>query len=303
MLEKIDFAFLDSGTGGIPYMISLHEKMPEAKCVYLGDTLHFPYGEKTPEEVTKCASETISEIVRKWNPKVIVVACNTISVTALEDLRKLFPEISIIGTVPAIKLAAKITKNKRIGLLATNATVRHPYCQRLINDFASDCFVAKRGEPDLVNFVEKRYFEASEEERLQAVKPAADFFKSQGCDTIILGCTHFTHIFNEMKKACGDKIQVVDSRDGVANQAIRKLKIKNAELRINESEPKQEENAAIEQRSVSRPQKIECNSNQEIQNLTFFVTKADEKEEEEYKSLCKNMKIPYGGVLHLTIHN
>lgn len=296
MNNKIDFAFLDSGTGGIPYMISLHEKMPEAKCVYLGDTLHFPYGEKTPEEVTKCASETISQIIRTWNPKVIVVACNTISVTALEDLRKLFPEISIIGTVPAIKLAAKITKNKRIGLLATNATVRHPYCQKLIEDFASDCFVAKRGDPDLVNFIEKRYFESSEEERLEAVKPAADFFKSQGCDTVILGCTHFTHIFDEMKKACGDEIQVVDSRDGVANQAVRKWREKQDSSYEVRSKKYDLETA----RPASQNHKIcgnLCESADKIQNLTFFVTKADEKEEEEYKTLCKNMKIPYGGIL------
>lgn len=279
--SRIDFAFLDSGTGGIPYMISLHEKMPEARCVYLGDTLHFPYGEKTPEQVTECAAETIRTVVKNWNPKVIVIACNTISVTALDELRKIFPEISIIGTVPAIKLAAKITRNKRIGLLATNATVRHPYCQRLIDDFASDCFVAKRGDPDLVNFVEKRYFEADEEERLSAVKPAADFFRSQNCDTVVLGCTHFTHIFNEMKKACGEEIQVVDSRDGVANQAIRKLRMQNSKCGI-------DENCA----NVASP-------SDELLNLTFFVTKADKKEEEEYKSLCKNMDIPYGGILRI----
>lgn len=295
MLEKIDFAFLDSGTGGIPYMISLLKKMPEAKCVYLGDTLHFPYGEKTPEEVTKCAGEAISLIIKTWNPKVIVVACNTISVTALEDLRKLFPEISIIGTVPAIKLAAKITKNKRIGLLATNATVHHPYCQKLIEDFAADCFVSMRADPDLVNFVEKKYFEASEQERLDAVKPAADFFKSKNCDTVILGCTHFTHIFDEMKNACGGEIQVVDSRDGVANQAIRKLRIKNEELTISASGAGEETT-----HSASQNHKIcgnLCESADKIQNLTFFVTKADEKEEKEYKTLCKNMNIPYGGIL------
>lgn len=278
---RIDFAFLDSGTGGIPYMISLHEKMPEARCVYLGDTVHFPYGEKTSSQVTECASETISMIVKLWNPKVIVVACNTISVTALDELRKIFPEISIIGTVPAIKLAAKITRNKRIGLLATNATVRHPYCQRLIDDFASDCFVAKRGDPDLVNFVEKRYFEADEEERLAAVKPAADFFKAQNCDTVVLGCTHFTHIFNEMKKACGEGIQVVDSRDGVANQSIRKLRMQNSKCKTDECGA-----------NVASP-------SDELLNLTFFVTKADKKEEDEYKSLCKNMDIPYGGILRI----
>lgn len=276
--SRIDFAFLDSGTGGIPYMVSLHEKMPEARCVYLGDTVHFPYGEKTSAQVTECASETIRMIVNRWNPKVIVVACNTISVTALGELRKIFPDVSIIGTVPAIKLAAKITRNKRIGLLATNATVRHPYCQRLVDDFASDCFVAKRGDPELVNFVEKRYFEAGEEERLAAVKPASDFFKAQRCDTVVLGCTHFTHIFNEMKKACGEEIQVVDSRDGVANQAIKKLKMQDSKFKADEKGPAPENG---------------------LLNLTFFVTKADAKEEDEYKSLCKNMKIPYGGILNV----
>lgn len=277
MAEKItvDFAFLDSGTGGIPYMISLHKKMPEARCVYLGDTAHFPYGEKTPEEVASSASETIRLIIEKWNPKVIVIACNTISVTALEELRKNFPDVAIVGTVPAVKLASEITKNKRIGLLATNATVRHEYCRHLIENFASDCFVAKRGDPALVNFIEKKYFASTDEERMNAVKEAALFFKAQDCDTVILGCTHFTHIFNEMKRACGSKIQVIDSRDGVANQAIRKWKSS----------------------SVNEKPRQEHLSDEDFKNLTFFVTKADEKESEEYKSLCRNMNIPYGGIL------
>ena len=285
--DKVDFAFLDSGTGGIPYMISLHKKMPDAKCVYLGDTANFPYGEKSPEQVTECSSKTIRKIISLWSPKVIVIACNTISVTALEELRKLFPEISIIGTVPAIKLGAKVSKNKRIGLLATNATVKHPSCQRLIEDFASDCFVAKRGDPELVDFIEKKYFTASEEERLEAVKPAADFFKSQNCDTVILGCTHFTHIFSEMEKACGPEVKVVDSRDGVANQALRKLK---SEI---ESESLTADSELTENESESKP-KIESKN---LKNLTFFVTKANQKETLEYEILCRNMNIPWGGII------
>lgn len=343
--DKVDFAFLDSGTGGIPYMISLHKKMPDAKCVYLGDTENFPYGEKSPEQVTSCSSKTIRKIVSLWSPKVIVIACNTISVTALEELRKLFPEISIIGTVPAIKLGAKVSKNKRIGLLATNATVKHPYCQRLIEDFASDCFVAKRGDPELVDFIEKKYFTAGEEDRLKAVKPAADFFKSQNCDTVILGCTHFTHIFNEMKKACGPDVKVVDSRDGVANQALRKLKLElegksfseneteseidaenenelksekidsNSEIELKEpksekidSETEIESKSETESNSKSKIEtsaenlENETNANsasnsKNLENLTFFVTKASQKEILEYEILCRNMDIPWGGII------
>lgn len=267
---SVDFAFLDSGTGGIPYMLSLHEKLPNAKCVYLGDTAQFPYGEKSSEEVILCASKAIQKIIDLWNPKAIVIACNTISVTALEDLRKNFTSLPIIGTVPAIKLAAEITKNKRIGLLATTATVKHPYCQRLIKDFASDCTVIMRADPQLIEFIEKDYFNADENKRLKAVKPAADFFRENNCDTVILGCTHFTHIAEQMKQSCGEAISVVDSRDGVSNQAIRKI----------------HETAGAEK-----------SFNPSLENLTFFVTKANESEVTEYRKLCKNLNIPYGGVI------
>ena len=274
MNDTVDFAFLDSGTGGIPYMLSLHEKLPDAICVYLGDTEHFPYGEKSSEEVTECASKAIERIIDLWNPKAIVIACNTISVTALDSLRQKFPNFPIIGTVPAIKLAAKLTKNKRIGLLATRATVNHPYCKRLAEDFARDCTVFSRADPNLIDFIEKDYFNATEDERLSAVKEAADFFKEKNCDVVILGCTHFTHIADEMRKACGKDIVVVDSRDGVSNQAIRKI---------------HEESGGDVESETSK----EC---RKIKNLTFFVTKADKKEESEYKTLCENLNIPFGGI-------
>ena len=153
MKNSIDFAFLDSGTGGIPYMKELKGKLPSVRCVYLGDTAHFPYGQKSAAEVTECAASSIRKIITLWNPRVLIIACNTISVTALDDLRSIFPELPIVGTVPAIRLAARKSKNRKIGLLATNATVRHPYCERLAKDYASDCQVFNRGDPDLISFI------------------------------------------------------------------------------------------------------------------------------------------------------
>ncbi|MCR5724229.1 MAG: glutamate racemase [Treponema sp.] len=217
----VDFAFLDSGTGGIPYMLALKEKQKAARCVYLGDTAHFPYGEKTPEEVSAAASSVIRMMVERWQPRALVIACNTISVTALDSLRAQFPTLPIVGTVPAIRLAARVTKNKRIGLLATNATVNHPYCARLIADYASDCEVFSRGDPDLVAFIEQKFFTASDAEKYDAVRPAVSFFTERGCDTIILGCTHFTHIAREIAAVAGSGVSVIDSRDGVANQALK----------------------------------------------------------------------------------
>ncbi len=274
----IDIAFLDSGTGGIPYMLELKKKNPFVRCVYLGDTAHFPYGEKTPEEVESSSAQVISQIIKLWSPKAIVVACNTISVTALDFLRRKFPDRPIVGTVPAIKVAAKVTKNKKIGLLATNATVRHPYCQRLISDFASDCQVFSRGDPDLISFIEHDLFTASHEEKIAAVKPAVDFFLSKGCDSIILGCTHFTHVAKEIEEAAGPGVMVVDSRDGVANQALRV-----SELSLSHSDD--EKNISAEKNDLPLDE-------------TFFVTALrGEGDEKEYAALCSRFSIPWGGLL------
>ena len=265
----VDFAFLDSGTGGIPYMLYLKKKYPECTCVYLGDTKNFPYGEKTSEEVTECAAGAVKKIISNFNPKTIVVACNTISVTALEELRKLFPNVPFVGTVPAIKYAAKVTKNKNIGLLATNATVNNAYTSKLINDFASDCNVYSRGDAELVSYIEHNLFTWKKEERLKAVRPAVDFFASKNCDTIILGCTHFIHVANDIAEEAGKNVSVVDSREGVINQAFK-----------------------IE----SHVKKTFEDKAETVKDMTLFVTGFKSYSDEKvYETLCKNFNIPWGG--------
>ncbi len=275
MCNRIDFAFLDSGTGGIPYMLELKKKSPESKCVYLGDTVHFPYGEKTFEEIVECSSSVISTIIKKWNPRSIIIACNTISVTALDTLRKIYKDLPIVGTVPAIKLAAKVSVNRKIGFLATNASVNHKYSDKLIEDYASDCEVYKRGDPDLISFIEHKFFVASQEEKIAAVKPAVDYFCSLGCDTIILGCTHFTHMAKEIEDYFSSKMNckvfVVDSRDGVANHALEIL-------------------PAIKDCKES--------SGELPEDMSFFVTSLNgEEDRREYETLCRNFSIPFGGVI------
>lgn len=253
-------------------MLEVKKKAPLSRCIYLGDTAQFPYGQKSPEEITACASAAISLMLTLWAPRAIVVACNTISVTSLERLRSHF-SVPIVGTVPAIRLAARVTKNKRIGLLATNATVRHPYNARLIKDFASDCTVLSRGDPELIDFVEHRLFCASAQERLCAVKPAVDFFHADFCDTIILGCTHFTHIAEDLSACAGESVRVVDSRDGVANQALRVL------------------DALPLQVPPSRKDTLPA-------DCTFFVTALRSPQDAaEYEALCRRFAIPWGGVV------
>lgn len=215
----VDFVFLDSGTGGLPYLLKLKEIAPQAECVYVGDTANFPYGTKSSEEIISCVISVCNRIIEKFSPRAIVIACNTMSVNALDALRKEHPEIQIIGTVPAIKPASEVSKKRRIGLLATLATVNSEYIQKLKEDFAEDCVLVLREDTELIDFIEHKSFTASAEECEEACRPAAEFFRKENCDVVVLGCTHFLNLADTIQKVCGD-IRVVDSRDGVARRAL-----------------------------------------------------------------------------------
>ena len=277
----MNFAFLDSGTGGIPYMLRLKRLAPDATCAYLADTVHFPYGEKTVPEIIEYATAAVSRIINRWRPETIVVACNTISVSALASLRERFPFVPFIGTVPAIKLAASVTKNKKIGLLATNATVRDAYIRELEKGFASGCTIYSRGDADLVSFIERKLVTAGENEKMRAVKPALDYFAEKDCDTIVLGCTHFTHLADIMQKAAGKNVSVVDSRDGVARHAIEV----HGDFINSKKESENIFTAAADFLS-------------DVPDESFFVTGiSDDKAKAYYRAFCKMLGIPFGGTL------
>lgn len=201
-------------------MQSLLKKKPDASCVYLADNANFPYGEKTHERVVDCVLPLVRKLNQKFNPKAVVLACNTISVNALQILRQEISGVEFVGTVPAIKLAAAVSAKKRIGLLATKATVENPYNMELKEKFASDCELVFRPDPELINFIEKKSFEAGDEECIRAVEPAVRFFRDNGCDVIILGCTHFLNVKQYIEQVCAPDIKVVDSVDGVVRHAL-----------------------------------------------------------------------------------
>ncbi|MGI5173827.1 aspartate/glutamate racemase family protein [Treponema sp. OMZ 840] len=257
-------------------MLHLKEKRPDAFCVYVADTRNFPYGQKSAAEITASAQAAVKLVLRYFNPAALVIGCNTISVTALEQLRASFPSLHFVGTVPAIKQAAAVTKNKRIGLLATQRTVDEPYTADLARQFAPDCTLIKRADPALIYFIEHDFFTASETDKKAAVKPAVDFFSAQGADTIILGCTHFLHLSDVIEKAAGKDVRVVDSKEGVVNQALRLVP---------------EPSAACDSL---------CKTEHRYEDCTFFVTGPDDIDESPYKILAEKLNIPYGGILRET---
>ncbi len=292
-----DFVFIDSGVGGIPYMMKLLEKKPDATCFYVADTTNFPYGEKTNEEVVKCVKELVGIIKSQFAPKVIVLACNTMSVNALEVLRSDFPDVKFVGTVPAIKLAASLSKKRRIGLLATKATCENPYNIELKNKFASDCTIVNRADPDLISFIEHNAFTASREECLEAVKPAVNFFRREACDAVILGCTHFLNFTDVFEEACGADIKVVDSVDGVVRHALEVLdnEIECEPAGVLGAEPLGER---VAQDTAAKRGDLRAGGVFPLLTPNLFITGfRDTEEEKQYNVLCSRFGIKFGGLL------
>lgn len=278
----VDFVFIDSGTGGLPYLLHMREVFPQADCVYIGDTANFPYGEKSHGQIVKCVLDLCEKAIKRFEPKVIVIACNTMSVNALDVVREVFQDVKFVGTVPAIKVAGDISKKRTIGLLATNSTINNPYNIDLKNHFACDCKLVLRGDPELISFIEHESFTATDEQKKAACKDAVDFFRNEGCDVIILGCTHFLNLKNEMQDLCGKEIKVVDSVEGVVNRAVNLL---NKAGGVTGDSPVRR---GSEQRSVSEGKAFP----------TLFITGFhDKKDEKEYDVICKRYNLTFGGKL------
>lgn len=270
MEKKCTFAFMDSGVGGLPYLQELVKVTGFNNCVYYADTRNFPYGEKTDSEIIENACKGVALLIEKFSPEVIVVACNTMSVAALESLRAGFPSVEFVGTVPAVKTARRLTKNRIIGLLATERTVNHKYTGDLIKKFAGDCTVVKRGDSSLIRFIETRLDSSSPEEKYKALEPCFTEFKNKNVDTVILACTHFLRMTGEFKNMFEPEIKVIDSLEGVVNQAVK----------LSEKYPE------AEKKSGTPVVYISGQENEDKNNT-----------DSHYKDLCGKLNFLWGGIL------
>src|SRR6266480_7134956 len=135
---------LDSGVGGLTVLQALVHELPHESAIYNGDSHNTPYGAKSEEEIYRLSKRLIEFLLKK-EVKLIVIACNTITVTCLDKLRSEYPNVPIVGTVPVIKTAAEVSKNKRIGILSTTRTAQSTYQKRLIEEFANGCTVFNHG--------------------------------------------------------------------------------------------------------------------------------------------------------------
>jgi glutamate racemase len=221
-MEEKPIIFFDSGVGGLPYLALAREQLPQERYVYIADRLHYPYGDKDLDQIRAAVLDTFRLAFSRFAPKAAVVACNTASVAALEQLRAAFP-IPFVGVVPAVKPAVGLTHNGRIGLLATPQTVKNDYLDGLITSFANGCAVVRIAAPALRDFVEHDFYTASPAERERVIGETAGAVRAADADVLVLACTHYLHVAADLSRALGAAVRIVDSRAGVINQLERVL--------------------------------------------------------------------------------
>ena len=188
----------DSGIGGLSIYNEIYSKMPNLHYIYAFDNEGFPYGDKSSEYLITRVNHIIATILQSYSIDLAVIACNTASTICLPSLRTNFP-FPIVGVVPAIKPASKITKNKCIGLLATKATIQRAYTSNLIQEFAPDCDVKLLGLSELAHIAENK-LQGIAVDMQQLETLLQPWLKlSVIPDTIVLGCTHYPFIKDELR--------------------------------------------------------------------------------------------------------
>ena len=210
--------FFDSGVGGLSVLAPTLKLLPNAPIVYAADSAGFPYGKRSEAEIASRVPALLGRLVERFHPRLVVIACNTASTIALDHARSAL-DLPIVGTVPAIKPAAETSKTRIVGVLGTEATVRQPYVDDLAARFASDCTIIRHGSPDLVELAEAKL--GGENVSVDSVRAGAlPMFQAPAgdrIDTVVLACTHFPLLAEELTAAF-PHVTHVDGGPGIARR-------------------------------------------------------------------------------------
>jgi glutamate racemase len=218
----------DSGLGGLTVVKELLAKIPQYKILYFGDTARTPYGTKSAETVTRYALENTRFLLER-GAQVIVVACHTVSSTAMPVLKETFREIPFFEVVtPSFKRALQFTRKKIIGLIGTRTTVESGIYQRLFQEADPEIKLVANPAPLLVPLIEEGWLDKPETRRI--VRKYLIPLKMRGMDTLILGCTHYPLIKRVIAEKAGKRVKLVDPSEEVAEEVAEFLQ-KNSVLK------------------------------------------------------------------------
>lgn len=203
----------DSGSGGLSVWQSISRMLPCESTVYIGDHRYLPYSTKSIPDITGRGKKCIQFLLTK-HVKLIVIACNTATVAAIDSFRRFFPNIPIVGVVPVVKTASEVSKKKTFAVLSTEFTSKSPYQQTLIHTFAPDCTVYSVGDTKLVKAIENGKKDETQVKTL--LHTYLDPLIVKGIDVLVLGCTHFPFLKNTIEDIVGSHVLVLDSGNAVS---------------------------------------------------------------------------------------
>ncbi|WP_298465789.1 glutamate racemase [uncultured Erythrobacter sp.] len=215
---------LDTGVGGLTVYDALRRVLPEAPVIFAADFVGMPYGKKTEAEVAARVAGLLGRMSERYRPRLACIACNTASTIALGMVRDVL-EIPVVGTVPAVKPAALHTQTGTFGMIGTQATIRQRYVDDLERDFASDKTLLRIAAPDLVDEAEAKL--RGKPVNLGVVEEAVTRLRGMeggnAIDAVVLACTHFPLLREELGALFGSDVALIDGAEGIARRIVHLL--------------------------------------------------------------------------------
>ena len=221
MNKKHDYiAVFDSGVGGISVLRHLVRILPGERFIYYGDSANAPYGSRPTREVRALTLAAVDKLLAEYPLKALVIACNTATAAAVNDVRAAHPARTVAGLAPALRVAAAPSPGGRVGVLATEVTLREEKFDTLLHRFDENVTISKIPAPGLVELVEHGKVDAPETEALLR-KVLGPYLGK--LDAVVLGCTHYPFARNAIRRVLGDDIVLLDGGEGTARETRRRL--------------------------------------------------------------------------------
>jgi glutamate racemase len=219
-MKNSPIGFFDSGVGGLSVMREAVAIMPNENFIYFGDSKNAPYGIKTLEEVKKLTLNAVDFLLEK-NVKAIVVACNTATSAAIEEIRDKYRHIPIIGIEPALKPAVKLNREGNIIIMATPMTLRERKFKSLMDKYRDEASIVSLPCAGLVEFIEQGILDGKELESY--LREKFKVYLQGKISSIVLGCTHYPFIKKALSNVVGNDVPLIDGGIGTAQELKRKL--------------------------------------------------------------------------------
>ena len=213
-------AVFDSGVGGLSVLRHLRKLLPKENYIYFGDCANAPYGCKTTQEVRALTLAAADKLITEYPIKALVVACNTATAAAIGALRAKYPELIVIGIEPAVKLAADHFPGGRLGVMATEVTLREEKFDTLVHRFDGNCTIVKIPAPGLVKLIEAGKSDTAETDEL--LQKLLGPYVGQ-LDALVLGCTHYPFVSRRIGKVLGPETMLLHGGKGTARETMRRL--------------------------------------------------------------------------------